>query len=69
MIYKHTMKLSRKHQDLLKAIRKNPNATLRELQDVIDANATSVVDYHLTKLMAKGLLRKGDKWTVVEQPD
>lgn len=63
------MKLSRKHQDLLKAIRKNPNATLRELQDVIDANATSVVDYHLTKLMAKGLLRKGDKWTVVEQPD
>lgn len=67
MIYNYSMKLSRKHQDLLRAIRKNPNATLRELQEVIGANSTSVVDYYLTKMMARGLLKKNDKWEIINE--
>ncbi len=55
------MKIKRKHQELLKAIRKNPNVTLKELQAVIGANSIPIVDYHLKSMMADGLLKKNDK--------
>lgn len=61
------MKIKRKHQELLKAIRKNPNVTLKELQAVIDANSIPIVDYHLKSMMAEGLIRKGNKWEIIEQ--
>jgi predicted transcriptional regulator len=62
------MKITAKHQELLRAIKKNPNATLRELMEKADMNSTSTVDYYIKNLMVEGLLRRGNKWEIV-QPD
>lgn len=60
------MKITAKHQELLRAIRKKPNATLRELGEAIDIHSTSTVDYYIKTLMVEGLLRKGNKWEIID---
>ena len=62
------MKITAKHQELLRAIKKNPNATLRELMEKVDMNSTSTVDYYIKNLMVEGFLRRGNKWEI-GQPD
>ena len=49
---------------LLKAIRKNPNSSIRELQEACGIKNISVADYHLNKMMAAGLIYKVNKWVI-----
>lgn len=52
---------------LLDAIRKKPESTIRDLQKACKISSVSVADYHLTKMMAAGLIYKVNKWVVSEQ--
>lgn len=63
------MKITEMHKKLLREIRKNPNVTLKELGVITGIHATATVDFHLRALMIEGLLRRGNKWEIVEQPD
>lgn len=63
------MKITEIHKKLLRAIKKNPNGTLRQYGEEIGVSSTSTVDYYRKDLMLAGLLRRGNKWEIVEQPD
>jgi group I intron endonuclease len=43
---------------LLAFLKANPHATLRDIKKAFNIRHISVVDYHLTKLMAEGFLRR-----------
>jgi hypothetical protein len=49
---------------ILKAIKADPNATYRELQAACGASSTSVVEHHVLRLMAAGLIAKGTRWII-----
>lgn len=61
------MKLTPREK-LLQAIRKNPNATFEELKRACKMSNKSVVDYHIKKLIAAGIIRKGNRWEIVTDP-
>jgi len=58
-------KLHKTQTAILKAIKSDPNITVRGLQKAVKISSTSVVDYHLNKLMAHGYIRKGNKWEIM----
>lgn len=60
------MKLHPKQQAILKAIRKNPEITVRELQAACKISSTSLVQHHLLSLQAAGVIRKVNRWEIVE---
>ncbi len=60
------MKITAKHQALMRAIRKDPNSSLRELGKTVGINSTSTVDYYIKTLMLEGWIRKGNKWEIVD---
>ncbi len=49
----------------LELIKKNHNITVRDLMARTGAGSSSVMDYHLNKLMAKGYIKRADKWVVL----
>jgi DNA-binding MarR family transcriptional regulator len=57
---------SKAQQRLLKAIKHNPNASVRELQMATKMSSPSIVDYHLTKLIAQELVKRGARWEILE---
>lgn len=63
------MKLYPKQQDILKAIRKNPESTVRQLQVACKITSTSVVQHHLLVLQANGIIRKINRWEIIKERD
>lgn len=61
------MKLHPKQQAILKAIRKNPEITVRELQAACKISSTSLVQHHLLNLQALGIIRKVNRWEIIEE--
>lgn len=61
------MKLHPSQQAILKAIRKNPKITVRQLQAACKITSTSVVQHHLLVLQAGGIIRKVNRWEIVNQ--
>ncbi len=57
---------SKAQQRLLKAIKQDPNASVRDLQKATRMSSPSIVDYHLTKLIAQGLVRRGNRWEIIK---
>ena len=52
---------------LLRFLKGNPEASVRDMKKAAGLSSTSVVDYHIGKLMAEGLLRKvPQRWEVME---
>lgn len=49
---------------ILAAIKRNPNATIRELVKSSKASSTSVVAYHIHVMLASHILSRGAKWIV-----
>lgn len=62
------MKLHPKQHAILKAIRKDPEITVRALQKVCKISSSSVVQHHLLALQAKGIIRKVNRWEIIEKP-
>lgn len=60
------MKLHPKQQAILKAIRKNPEITVRQLQATLKTSSTSVVQHHLLVLQAAGIITKVNRWEIIE---
>jgi predicted transcriptional regulator len=60
------MKITDTHKKILRHIKKNPQATLKELGIASGIGATSTVDYHRKALMAAGLLRVTYAWEVID---
>lgn len=60
------MKITTTHKKLLAEIRKNPNSTLAEYGAAIGVSAPATVDYHMRTLIINGLVRKGNKWEIIE---
>jgi DNA-binding MarR family transcriptional regulator len=56
-----------KQQAILKAIRKTPEITVRELQATCKITSTSVVQHHLLVLQADGIIRKVNRWEIIEE--
>lgn len=54
---------------ILKAIKKNPEITVRELQVILKLSSPSVVQHHLMALQAGGLIRKVNRWEIVKRND
>ena len=54
---------------LLAAIRKNPEATVRDLQKTCKASTTSLVQHHLLVLQAAGVIRKVNRWEIIEEQE
>ncbi len=52
---------------LLAAIKKQPEATVRELQKMAKMSSPSVVQHHLLVLQANGVIRKINKWEIIEK--
>jgi predicted transcriptional regulator len=50
---------------LLDAIKKRPESTIRDLQKACKISSASVADYHLTKMMAAGWIRKLNRWEII----
>lgn len=61
------MKLHPKRQAILKAIRKNPEIAVRQLQVACRISSTSVVQHHLLVLQANGVIRKITRWEIVKE--
>lgn len=57
--------LHKSQTKLLAAIKKRPDATVRELQKTCRMSSPSVVQHHLLVLQAKGIIRKIDRWEIV----
>jgi len=60
------MKLHKTQKSLLKAIKKNPEITVRELQNACKISSPSVAQHHLLVLQANGIIRKVNKWEIIE---
>lgn len=54
-----------KQQAILKAIKKNPEITVRQLQTICKISSPSVVQHHLLVLQANGIIRKINRWEVL----
>lgn len=54
-----------KAKAILKAIRKNPEITVRELQTVCKIVSSSNVQHHLLVLQAEGIIRKVNRWEIL----
>lgn len=57
------------HQDLLRAIKKKPDSTVRELADATGLSGPSHADYHLKSLLLKGVIEKVNEWRILKQLD
>lgn len=53
-------------QKLLRAIAKNPDATIRDLMKATDISSTSLVNYHVKQLIADGKIRKLQRYEVLK---
>ena len=62
------MNLHPSQRKLLNAIRRKPDASIRELQRMSGISSTSVADYHLTKMMAAGIIRKVNEYEILIEP-
>jgi hypothetical protein len=60
------MKITDTHKKMLKYIKKNPQATLKELGEASGISSTSTVDYHRKALLAAGMLRVTYAWEVID---
>lgn len=60
MTKRKAQKASRRY-DVLRAVRRNERATLRELMEMTGLASTSVVAYHLDQLEKEGLLKRDRK--------
>jgi DNA-binding Lrp family transcriptional regulator len=60
------MKITDTHKKILRHIKKNPQATLKELGEASGICSTSTVDYHRKALLAAGLLRRVYAWEVID---
>lgn len=47
-------------------LKENPEASIREIKTAVGISSTSVVDYHITKLAAAGVLKKINRYEVGE---
>lgn len=48
-------------------LKENPRASIRDIKAATGLSSTSLVDYHIAKLMAEGMLRKiPQRWEVTE---
>lgn len=56
-----------KQKAILKAIRKDPEITVRSLQKLLKISSSSVVQHHLLKLQAEGVIRKVNRWEIINQ--
>lgn len=56
-----------RRKKILNFLRKNPNATQPDIMKAAGIKHRSMLDYHMSKLMAAGLVRKNDKYEVVEK--
>ncbi len=61
------MSLHPKQQAILKAIEKNPEITVRELQAICEISSPSVVQHHLLVLQAEGIIKKVNRWEIRNQ--
>jgi predicted transcriptional regulator len=52
---------------ILRAIKANPNATLRDLQKAGGINSVSAVLMHIDNLLAEGLIARGTRYIVKTQ--
>lgn len=50
---------------ILKAIKINPESTVREIAKAAGLSGSSHADYHLKALMLKGKIRKVNKWEIL----
>ena len=53
-----------KQQAILKAIKTNPEITVRELQAICEISSPSVVQHHLLVLQAEGVIKKINRWEI-----
>jgi DNA-binding MarR family transcriptional regulator len=60
------MKLHPKQKAIIKAIRKKPEITVREIQKACRITSTSVVQHHLLRMIGAGVIRKVNKWEIIE---
>ena len=52
---------------ILRFLKTNPDASVRDILKATGLSSTSVVDYHVTKLIAAGELKKiTQRWEVIE---
>ncbi len=52
---------------IIRFLKANPEASVRDIQAAAGLSSTSVADYHLGKLMAAGKLKRvAPKWEVAE---
>ncbi len=57
--------MHQKQQAILRAIKKSPEITVRELQRVCKISSPSVVQHHLLVLQANGIIKKINRWQVL----
>jgi predicted transcriptional regulator len=50
---------------ILKAIKANPQSTIREIAKAAELSSVSLADYHLKALIRKGLIRKVNRWEIL----
>ena len=55
-------------KQILHFLRSNPEASIRDIEKATGLSSTSHVDYHITKLIAAGCLKKvTQRWEVIER--
>ena len=65
-LYHPNSKKPKARNRVLAAIRKNPFATTRQLQEATKINSVAVLDYHLKSLIEEGKISKGPRFIVHE---
>ncbi len=52
---------------ILKALRKNPDSTVRALGAATGIASPAVIHHHLSHLVMNGHIKKNPRWTVIQQ--
>lgn len=56
-----------KQIEIMKLIQENPKITIRELKDITGLSSTSHVDYHLTRLIIDGYVKRINGFKVLKR--
>lgn len=56
-----------KQIEIMKAIQDNPRVTLRELKDKVGLSSTSHVDYHITRLIIDGYVKRINGFKILKR--
>ena len=56
-------------EKILACLRVNPNATFEEMMEASGVKSKAVVDYHITKLVMLGFIKRMNRYQVVKKPN